>query len=238
VCREASQKARLTRVSLVEADPVKEQAIANRAIAQLQADLLLRTVRHLLGDPGLLVVVVVVGLVFRQVQLTVEQAVGVVAGVGQVDRYDAIVLLADGTAPWMLGPRSFVALLDETGLVDGPDGVGTSVLGSHNLLELIASVILIPTVSAEELLQSPWRYVSLDCDRLNTFTEQVRQLSGNLDRQVSACVLVRDTVVEPLEVLRQSRFQLSKLLGIHASSFRTHWREDRSNDFALAPKQA
>src|SRR5262245_15239315 len=50
-CRETPQETGLTAVPLIEGDPVKAQAVANRAIVQLQADLPLRAVHHSLGDP-------------------------------------------------------------------------------------------------------------------------------------------------------------------------------------------
>src|SRR5262249_16199667 len=178
----------------------------------------------------------VVGPVLRQVQLAIDQAMELIAGVAQVNRNDAVILLANGTAPLTLHPRSFVSLLDETGLVDDSDGMGTVVFGSNHLLELIAGAILIPAELAKELLQSPWRYVSLDGDRLNTLAGQVRQLPRDVDRQVSARVLAWETVVELLEVLGQLGLQPSKLLGIHASSSLTNWRGGRFADLRVDHK--
>jgi hypothetical protein len=49
---------------------------------------------------------------------------------------DAVVLLADGTAPLTLDAWGFVPVLDETGLVGDADGAGPGVLGPDDRLEL------------------------------------------------------------------------------------------------------
>jgi hypothetical protein len=114
--------------------------------------------------------------------------------------------------------------------------VRASVLGPDDLLELIAGAILIPTVLAQELLQSPRRYVGREGDRLNAFAWQVRQLPVDIHGQVSARVFARESLVEPPEVLGQLGLQPQERLDIHASSSLIHWWEESFADFSLIRK--
>ena len=128
----------LAAVALVEGHPVEVQAVADGAVVELQGDLPLGPVHHVVGDAGLAAAGAVVGPGLRQVQFAVEQAVEAVAGVGEVDRDDAVLLLADGAAPLPLHAGGLVPLLDVAGLVEDPDRVGPGVLVADDLLEVVA----------------------------------------------------------------------------------------------------
>jgi hypothetical protein len=65
-----------------------------------------------------------------------------VAGVGEVDRDDAVLGLADRTAPLPLHAGGLVPLLDVAGLVEDRDGVGAGVLVADDLLEPVACLVV------------------------------------------------------------------------------------------------
>ena len=140
---------------------------------------------------------------FGQVQLAVEQGVEAVAGVGEVDRDDAVLLLAGGAAPLPLDAGGLVPLLDVAGLVDDRDGVGTGVLVADDVLDLVTRPVVIPAVLAEEFLQSPDRHAGLQRDRLDALLGEVRELPGDVHREVGAGVLAGEAVIEPLEELAE-----------------------------------
>ncbi len=166
--------------------------------------------------PGCHRPVAVVGPRLRQVQLAVEQGVEAVAGVGEVDRDDAVLLLAGGSAPLPLHAGGLVPLLDVAGLVDDPDGAGAGVLVADGLPDPVARPVFIPLVPAEELLQGPRRHTGVDRDRLDALLGDVRELPGDVHGQVGAGVLAGEAVVEPLEELLQFGPETPHLPHVHA----------------------
>src|SRR5438270_1461828 len=195
--RQLAQQLGLAAVPLVERQPVEAQAVGYGVVIKLQGDLPLGPVHHVVGDAGLAAPVAVVGPGLRQVEFAVEQAVESVPGVGQVDRDDAVLLLADGAAPLPLDAGGLVPLLDVAGLVEDPDGMRPGVVVADDPLEVVAQPVLVPVVLAEELLQGPRRHAGVDGDRLDALLGDVRELSGDVHRQVGAGVLAREAVVEP-----------------------------------------
>jgi hypothetical protein len=181
---------------------------------QFEADLPLGPVDHVVGDAGLATAVAVRRPGFGQVQLTVDQGVEAVAGVGEMDRDEAVLLLADGAAPLALDAGGLVALLDVAGLVEDGDRVGPGVLIADDLLEAVACPVVVPVVLAEELLEGPDRHAGVECDRLDALLGDLGELAGDVDRQMGARILAGEAVVEPLEVLLQCRLELSDLRDI------------------------
>ena len=78
------------------------------------------------------------------------------------------------------------------------------------------SLVMIPVVLAEELLQGPGRHAGVDRDRLDALLGDVGELPGDVHRQVGAGVLAREAVVEPLEKLPKLGLELPDLLHVHA----------------------
>jgi hypothetical protein len=66
---------------------------------------------------------------------------------------------------------------------------------------LVAQEVVIPVVLAEELLECAGRDARLEGDRLDALLGDLRELAGDVGRQVGASVLSREAVVEPLEEL-------------------------------------
>ena len=115
-----------------------------------------------------------------------------------------------------LDAGGLVPLLDVAGLVNDPDGVGPGVVVADDPLEVVAQPVLVPAVLAEELLQGPRRHAGVDRDRLDALLGDVRELAGDVHRQVSAGVLAGEAVVEPLEELLQCGLELADLRDVHA----------------------
>src|SRR5450432_583210 len=81
-----------------------------------------------------------------------------VAGrVAQMDRDDAILLLADAAAPLPLHAWSLVPLLDVARLIDEPDRRGARVIADDDFVQPTAQAVFIPTMLRQELLQGPRR---------------------------------------------------------------------------------
>ena len=155
---------------------------------------------------------------FRQEQFAVQQAVEVVHGIAQMDRHDAVVLLADVPTILTLHSRSLLALLAKAGLVDQPHRVIAGVGSSNALLQAVAQQVFVPAELAEVLLQRPHRHASGVGDRLDALPLQIRQLPIHIRFQMSPCPLVGETVGKVLKIPRQHRLQSAKFRGIHAQS--------------------
>jgi hypothetical protein len=108
--RQFPEELGLATVALIEGRPVEAQAVTLRTVVQLQGDLPLGPVDHVVGDAGLAAAVAVIGPALGQEQLAVDQAMEVVAGIGQVDRDDTVLLLADGAAPLPLHAGGLVPI--------------------------------------------------------------------------------------------------------------------------------
>ena len=89
-----------------------------------------------------------------------------------------------------------------------PIECGPGVLVADDLLEPVARPVLIPAMLAEELLQGPDRHAGVDGDRLDALLGDVRELPGDVHRQVGAGVLAGEAVVEPLEKSSSSGLSL------------------------------
>ena len=68
----------------------------------------------------------------------------------------------------------------------------------------------------------------VDGDRLDALLGDVRELAGDVDRQVGAGVLAREAVVEPLEELLQRGLELADLRDVHARASVNHEGEHSS----------
>ena len=90
-----------------------------------------------------------------------------------MDRDQAVLLLADGTAPLPLYAWSLVTFLDVAGFVEDANRIGAYLFGGDELLESITHPILIPLMLAEEFLQRPGCHACLDGDQFDAFLGQV-----------------------------------------------------------------
>src|SRR5512143_2552253 len=214
--RECPEQAGLAAVALVEGQPVEAQAVGDGPVVQLQGDLPLGPVDHLVGDAGRAAAAAVLRPALGRVHLAVEQAVEAVAGVAQVDGDDAVLLLADGAAVLPLHAGGLVPLLDVAGLVEDAYGVRTGVLVADDDLEFVTQQVVVPAVLAEELLQGAGRHAGVEGDRLDALLGDVRELPGDVNGQVGAGVRAREAIVEPLEELSEPRLELADLRDLHA----------------------
>ena len=146
--------------------------------------------------PGLAAAGAVVRPALGQEQLAVEQAVEVVGGVAQVDRDDAVVLLADGPAVLPLHARRLVPLLGVAGLVDEPDAVRAGVVAGDDVVQSPPQRVLVPLVAGEELLEGARRDAGGQGDRLDALLGEVGQLAADVDGEVLAGVATGEAVLE------------------------------------------
>ena len=139
-----------------------------------------------------------------------------VAGIAQVDRDQAVLLLAAEPHHWRWTPGVLSPFL--TSLVSSmiADGMRPGVLVADDVLELVAQAVVVPVVLAEELLQGPGCDAGVDGDRLDALLGDVRELPGDVCGQMGAGVLAREAAVEPLEELLELRLELSDLRDVHA----------------------
>ena len=124
--------------SLVDREPIEAELVADGAIIELHGNPPSGTISHGVGIAGLAEVVAIGVPALGQVQLTVKQAVEVLACKAQMDGDDAVLGLTQPTVPLLLHARCLVALFRVAGLVDDPDSVARPVLSGDKLLEPVA----------------------------------------------------------------------------------------------------
>ena len=103
--------------------------------------------------------------------------------------------------------------------------------GPECSLEVVAQGVVVPVVLAEELLQGPGRHAGVDGDRLDALLGEVRELAGDVHRQVGAGVFPGEAVAEPLEELLERGLELADLRDVHARPSVNHEGE---HTFAIA----
>ncbi len=104
-------------------------------------------------------------------------------------------------------------------------------LVADDVLEPVARPVLVPTVLAEELLQGPDRHAGINGNRFHALLGDIRELAGDVDRQMGPRVFAREAVIEPLEELLQRGLELANLWDIHA---RTSINHEGKHTFAMA----
>src|SRR5208283_3963183 len=223
------QELRFSAIYLVEGEPIEHHPVAAGTIVDLQGNLPFRAIDHLVRDACRPATFTVVRPAFRQEQVPVHQAVEIPSSVRQMNRDNTVLRLADGATPLPLHTWGLVALLHIAGLVDDADRVRTRVLTDYALLEEVPREILLPFVSAQELLQITRGNPGRQGDRLAAFLCQIRQLSLDVGGKMLSRVPSTKTIHESVEVLDQLRFQLSNLCGVHAKS---SMMERNANRFA------
>ena len=198
-CLQTTQELGLAAVAFVKRQPVEVQAIANGVVVQFQADLPFRPVDHVIRDARFAATRTIIRPVLGQEQVTVEQAVKIVAGIAQVYRDGAVLLLADATAPLPLDAGRLVAFLGETGFVQDADADAPRRVPSRTISWTRSRMpVLVPLVLAQELLQGSRCHTRLDGDRLDALLRQVRQLPVDIRRQMLTRILAAETVLETL----------------------------------------
>src|SRR5208283_2766494 len=188
---------------------------ATSAVVQFQGDLRLGAVHHGVRNAGRAATIAIVRPHLGQEQLAVHQAVKIIDGITQVDRDDAVFLLADRAAVLPLNARRHDPFLDVAGFVNDADAVGTAVLAGHDFLQPLPHAVLVPGVRGKELLQGSRRHAAFEGDRFHALLGQVRQLPFHINRKVFAGVTSVEAAVEPGQILRQPGPQLANLLDVH-----------------------
>src|SRR5207302_786041 len=131
-------------------------------------------------------------------------------GQRQVNRDDAIVVLAGGPAVLVLNSGGLVPLLGTTGLVEHTNDSRTAMPGGDPLLESIAHQEVVPLGQGQELLQGFGSHVGGHGDGLDALSGQVGELPLDINAEMMSC-----SIIEESEELLDSRAQGQDLVGGH-----------------------
>ena len=142
----------------------------------------------------------------------------VVSRVAQVDRDDAILLLADRSAPLPLHAWRLVPLLDVARLVDEADRMGAPKIAADDFVQPTAQSVFVPTMLRQELLQGPRRDAGRQSHRLAALAGQFGELPLDVHGKVSPRIAARKAVVKLIQITSQLRLQTANLIGVHASA--------------------
>jgi hypothetical protein len=168
--RELTEQFGLAAVAFVEPQPIKAEPVADGAVIQLQGDLPLGPISHGVGNPGFSTAVAIGIQTFGEVQLAAKEAVEILTCEAQVHGNNAVLGVAQPTAPLLLDAGRLVALFRTAGFVGGPNDMGTLMLSGYELAEPVALAIIIPAVPAEKLLQGARQDVCLERNRSTLFS--------------------------------------------------------------------
>ena len=106
---QALQKQRFSSIALVEAQPVKRDAVFARTIVNRQGNLSLGPIDHIIGDTGCPATLAVFRPAFGKKQVAIDEAMKVAGCVTQMHRDQTVLFLADLTAlgfPPLTNPQS------------------------------------------------------------------------------------------------------------------------------------
>jgi hypothetical protein len=209
---------RLGAVPLVERQPPEVDPVGDGAVVEFQGDLGLGPVGHRVRDPRLAAPGAIARPTLGQEQLAVEQGVELIGGVAQVDRDDAVVLLADGPAVLPLHARRLDPLLGIAGLVDQADAVRAGVLAGDGVVQPLPECVLVPLVAGEELLEGARRDAGGQGHGLDALLGEVGQLAADVDGEVLARVATGEAVLEAGQVVVEPGLEGSDLGHVHAQT--------------------
>src|SRR6266511_2333437 len=212
---QAVEESWLAAVVLIEGDPSENQPVAAGDVVQLQADLPLGPVDQRLGNPCGATPGSVLAPHFGQEEFAVQQAVERSLGQRQVNRDDAIVILAGGPAVLVLNSGGLVPLLGTTGLVEHTNDSRTAMPGGDPLLESIAHQEVVPLGQGQELLQGFGGHVGGHGDGLDALSGQVGELPLDINAEMMSCSIIDEALIEESEELLNSRAQGQDLVGGH-----------------------
>jgi hypothetical protein len=141
---------------------------------------------------------------------------------------DAVLGLAQPTAPLLLHTGCFVPLFRVAGLVQEPDSVWALVLSGNQLLETVAQAILSPPKLTEEFLQRAGSYTRIQRHWLDALLGEIRELTPHVDTQVCSRNFPTEAIVEVIQELDEFRLQTPHLVDIHVLSSRSPWQDTAS----------
>ena len=142
----------------------------------------------------------------------------VAGGVAQVDRDDAVVLLADRPAVLPLHARRLDPFLGIAGLVDEPDAVRAGVPAGDDVVQPLPHRVLVPPVAGEELLEGAGRDAGGQGERLDALLGEVGELAADVGREVLAGVAPGEAVREARQVAVEPGLEGSDLGHVHAAT--------------------
>ena len=232
------QKQWFSAIAFVERQPLENDAVLPSAVVQFQGNLPLGAVDQLVGDARGATPLAILRPTFRQEQLAVDEAMEVAPRVAQVDRDDAILLLADGSAPLPLHARRLVPLLDVARLVDEPDRMGTLGIAADDFVQPTAQSVFIPTVLRQELLQGPRRDAGRQSHRLAALAGQFGELPLDVHGKVSPRISASKAVVKLVQITSQLRLQSANLIGVHALTSASKRTPATTTDSSISIMQA
>jgi hypothetical protein len=215
----------LASVIFVEGHPIEAHAVGHGAFDLFDRDPPFGPVNHRVGNVGGLAArAVLVPGALGEVQVRIEQSTELVATGGQMDRDDAVVLLARRTAVLVLHAGGFVSLLGDAGFINDADDaqavVGTAARGRQVLpddaaLNVVAHPVLVPCVMGQEFLQGADGRAASKGNGLDALSRQVRKQSPTIGHEVLKRGPCEETMEEGTQVVRKSWPKARNLFGSH-----------------------
>src|SRR5689334_4243536 len=132
-----------------------------------------------------------------------------------MDGDDAIIDLAGRPAVWPLDSGRLTPLLRTSGLVEDADDSGATMPRGDQSLEPIPHQEVVPLGQAQGRLQGLGSHAGGHCDGLGALPGQVRELSLDINAQVSPGVLTHEAIVEAWEECPDPRARGQDLVGCH-----------------------
>ncbi len=114
--------------------------------------------------------------------------------------------------PLAIDAHRLLAALRRAGLVHATDGLVMGMVFRDDLLAAVLQFLFIPLDRFEKTLQGPRRGLRLQGDRLDVFTPQIRQLSGDIDLQQPPGIASSKTIGEQCQEPRHLPSQRGDLL--------------------------
>src|ERR1700733_2672565 len=197
--------------------PLEVDAVGFGAVELLQSDVMLGAIDNVVGDAGVATTFAVVVPAFGEEEFGVEHGAEarVVGTEGELHRDHAVGGLAEPAAILPLHAGRFLAGLGMTGVVDDADGLGILVIACDDLLDTIAGAPMVPDIAVEIFLESTWRDVVKQRDRLDTLALEVAELPAHIMAKVFAWFGSSETVGEFAQKLGQRWFERQNLIDGH-----------------------
>src|SRR5918993_1384975 len=161
---------------------------------------------HLIGHPGPLATLLILGPLLRQIQLPIDEGLPPTGGVGQKHPNLAVLPLADSAGVLALYTYALISLLDEACLVDDETTLRVRQMLDDVLSQVVSNCVGIPAGSSKEVLDTIGRGVSRYLGQLPrvlalSLREQATQIVLGPLAHFGAGKVIRETIAHRLQLL-------------------------------------
>lgn len=183
-------------VPFVERPRRHANPIGQRPTDLVQGDIRFLSIHDIIGNTGFLATIEIVGPIFGQVQIAVEQTLKVAGRIRYMNADDTVVDLACVAAPLPLDRSGMGAFLGIAGIVYRSDSLSVSMVARYDPLDSVSYAMLVPLCRGEEALQRARRYAGSQGDGFDTFSWQVRDLPADVVSQPFPRLASCEAIVE------------------------------------------